>query len=113
MNSSSPFANRRLIGAAVVSGLLLVPLGIFGGSALAHNAGSSAAQYQYNKVTICHKTHSVKNPWVQITISRNALPAHLAHGDLTTLPCPKPLVTTPTHGRPTTGHHDNGHHGKS
>jgi hypothetical protein len=37
---------------------------------------SSAAQDQYGpqKVTICHKGHT-------ITISRSALPAHLAHGD--------------------------------
>jgi len=36
------------------------------------------------KVTICHKGH------VQITVSRNALDAHLAHGD-TISPC---VITT-------------------
>jgi hypothetical protein len=47
---------------------------------------ASAAQYQYGKkVTICHRTGSGKR--VTITISRNALPAHLRHGD-TTGPCP-------------------------
>lgn len=47
-----------------------------------------AAQYQYGdkKVTICHKTGSSKS--VTITISRNALPAHLRHGD-TVGPCPR------------------------
>ena len=44
-------------------------------------AHSSAAQDQYQpqKVTICHKGHT-------ITISESALPAHLAHGD-TVGPC--------------------------
>jgi ABC-type sugar transport system substrate-binding protein len=53
--------------------------------------GSSAAsnEYQYDKkVTICHHTGSEKNPFVTITVSRNALPAHLAHGD-TLGPCPE------------------------
>ena len=44
-------------------------------------AGNTAAadQYQPQKVTICHKGHT-------ITISRSALPAHLRHGD-TVGPC--------------------------
>ena len=33
------------------------------------------------KVTICHKTGSKKKPWVKIKVSKNALPAHMAHGD--------------------------------
>jgi hypothetical protein len=89
-------ADRRLVGAAVVSGLLLAPLGIFGSSALAHTAsglGPSAAQYQY-KVTICHRTHSQKHPWVQISISNRALPAHLRHGDKFPPPCPTTAQTT-------------------
>ena len=132
--------DRRLVGAAVVSGLLLVPLGVFGSSALARTAsglGPSAAQYQY-KVTICHHTHSAKHPWVQIRISNRAVAAHLVrHGDfVVTLnaPCPpKPgLVTTASpknHGHSAShapsnsqnaqgkdnsgGHGNNGHHGKS
>lgn len=36
-------------------------------------------QYGKDKVTICHRTGSGRG--VTITISRSALPAHLAHGD--------------------------------
>jgi hypothetical protein len=101
-------ADRRLVGAAVVSGLLLVPLGVFGSSALAHG-GPSAAQYQY-KVTICHHTGSKKHPWHQISISSRAVRAHLRHHDQMP-PCPTVLFTNGHHH----GHgHDSGrHHGKS
>ena len=129
-------ADRRLAGAAVVSVLLLAPLGIFGSSALAHSAsslGPSAAQYQY-KVTICHRTHSKKHPWVIIRISNRALPAHLRHGDKFPPPCTTTAQTANTkhHGKssehhgnkPSTAgvttqtnhgsdHGNNGHHGKS
>jgi hypothetical protein len=121
-------ADRRLVGAAVVSGLLLVPLGVFGSSALARTAGPSAAQYQY-KVTICHHTGSKKHPWHLITISNRAVPAHLRHHDQMP-PCPTTLTTTGHHhghgqgpSSNSQGHdqdddggghgHDNGHHGKS
>lgn len=58
------------------------------------------SQYAYghaygHKVTICHRTHSHRRPFVLITVSGRALPAHRGHGD--TLPgpggvCPGPPI---------------------
>ena len=60
----------KLLGGAVVTAALLVPVAVFGGSALAHGAaaGPSAAQYQY-RVQICHLTGSKKHPFHTITVS--------------------------------------------
>lgn len=45
-------------------------------------SGESAAAKQYaDKVTICHRTGSKKKPFHTIRVSRNALKAHLKHGD--------------------------------
>ena len=72
----------KLVGGAVVTAALFVPLTVFGGSALAHStaAGPSAAQYQY-RVQICHRTGSKKHPFHTITVSSAAVAAHVRHGD--------------------------------
>ena len=51
------------------------------------------------KTTICHKTGSESNPWVEITVSNNALKAHEGHGDL----IPAPASGCPGKGTGTTG----------
>jgi len=38
--------------------------------------------FAQDKVTICHFTGSDSNPFVEITVSVNSLPAHIAHGDV-------------------------------
>jgi hypothetical protein len=66
---------------------ILAAFGVLGGNASAASSG----EYEYGggggKVTICHHTGSKKHPTETITVSENALRAHLAHGD-TLGPCP-------------------------
>lgn len=42
----------------------------------------ASAQDGQGQVTICHATGSATNPFVRITVSENALQAHLEHGDI-------------------------------
>jgi hypothetical protein len=51
------------------------------GAAVSPSATPAASEQYANKVTICHKTGSKKNPFRTIRVSRNAAKAHLRHGD--------------------------------
>jgi hypothetical protein len=78
------------LAAAVVAATALVSAGYAGLRAL--DLGPAAAsQYPKKKVTICHRTHSKKHPWVKIRVSSRALKAHMRHGDFVVddaHPCP-------------------------
>lgn len=79
----------RFAAVAVIAGAFTCLAGVGYAAGLVHFKHSSAvsAQYPPSKVTICHHTHSQHNPFVTITVSEHALPAHLGHGD-TVGPCP-------------------------
>ena len=81
------FARRAWLGlvAGVVTALAVGGLGPVA-SAVSPSGESAAAKQYADKVTICHHTGSKKNPFRTITVSRNALKAHLKHGD-TIGPC--------------------------
>jgi hypothetical protein len=83
--------SRIPFSAALIAAVVVV-LGVSSGVAYAQ----TPAEDQYEgKTTICHRTGSQKNPWVVITVSNNALPAHKAHGDTLVGPngtCPGPPI---------------------
>jgi hypothetical protein len=56
------------------------------------------------KVLVCHVTHSKKKPFHTISVSVNALPAHLAHGDSEGACGSAPSLSTQS----TTGHGKSG-----
>lgn len=64
---------------------------------LASVAPAMATPGSDKKITICHATHSEKNPFVEITISKSALKAHFSdkhqEGEDTFGPCPIAVVT--------------------
>jgi len=94
MKNPSTTGRARLVAAAVAVAAagVFASVGMAGfGSKLvgmSHKTPTSD-QYPKAKVTICHHTHSQKNPFVTITVSQNAVPAHVRnHGD-TIGPCPE------------------------
>ena len=88
MSYFTKFRLGRVLGVgvvAVLASVALVSVVQAARSTSAQRPSAAAGQYP-EKVTICHRTGSQKNPVVTIRVSRNALPAHLRHGD-TIGPC--------------------------
>jgi hypothetical protein len=94
--------------ATLVTGAALASAALAGMRAL--DLGPAAASQYPKKVTVCHRTHSKKHPWVKIRVSRHALKAHLRHGDFLvdeTHPCPPvaPASATKKHHAKGKHHH--------
>jgi hypothetical protein len=52
------------------------------GSTSGTTAAGTTSPTEGKKVTLCHKTGSKSHPWVKIRVSKNAVKAHMAHGDM-------------------------------
>jgi hypothetical protein len=105
MKSKLNSRTARLLGGLAVTAALFVPLTVFGGSALARST-AAASEYQYSgssqyRVQVCHLTGSKKHPFHTITVSPNAVVAHVRHGDHAG-PCTGAETVKPKH------HHGNG-----
>lgn len=100
MKKPSSTRRARLVAAALV----VAAAGVFASVGMAGYGAKlvgfthqtpTTDQYPTSKVTICHHTHSQKNPFVTITVSQNAVAAHVRnHGD-TVGPCAAQPPTVP------------------
>jgi hypothetical protein len=110
-------SGRARFTAAGAAALAVAALASMGGVGYAarlvgvSNISPVAAQYPPSKVTICHHTHSQKNPFVTITVSERALPAHLGHGD-TVGPCGPQTLAPQQSEKPAKQHGKTQHHSK-
>jgi hypothetical protein len=88
------FRQRTAFGvvAGVAATVAVAWMGSVGAAVLPTGDAASAKQYEPKKITICHRTGSKKNPWRTITVSQNALKAHLKHGDVVGA-CPTAVFT--------------------
>ncbi len=87
----------RIVLAGGVGALAFAALTSVGAAVSPSGAPAATGQYP-KKVTICHKTRSKKNPFVTIRVSRNAVRAHLRHGDKIG-PCSKATFTLCVKGK--------------
>lgn len=107
---------RKVLLTVVAAGALsTAPVALAGGP---NDENNDHGNRDNGKTTICHATGSETNPYVQITVSDNALAAHSRHqGGRDIIPAPeegcprgeKPDCEEPDHCEK---HHGKKHHGK-
>lgn len=75
--------SKYLMGLVVLAAGAFAAASIASGGPLQHDTtnASTTTTPSARKVTICHLTRSTKHPAVTITVSQNAVAAHLRHGD--------------------------------
>ena len=69
-----------VFGALVAAGWIAAFEAVVNTEVASSGQSISVAQYQYDKVTICHVAGSGKP--VTITVAASAVPAHRRHGDI-------------------------------
>jgi pyocin large subunit-like protein len=73
---------RRALLALIAAGALsTAPVALAGGNNGNYDGNNDGNGNNDGKVTICHATGSATNPYVEITISVNAVAAHERHQD--------------------------------
>jgi hypothetical protein len=84
----------QAVAAATITAVVLTALALAGASVSPAGTSIPAADAAYpKKITICHRTGKAKkSKYRTIRISRNALKAHLRHGDGIG-PCPRAVFT--------------------
>ena len=104
----------RTIAATGVGALAVGALASVGAAVSPSGTPAAAKQYPPQKGTLCHHTHSKTHPFVTITVSQRAFPAHLRHGD-TIGPCAPatPTAAKAAKTKAKASHGKSGSHGKS
>lgn len=86
------FVPRTTLGIAAGVAAAVAVAGSVAAAGLPSGAPAVASQYE-KKVTICHRTGPKRSPkFHTIRVSRNAVPAHLRHGDVVG-PCATAVFT--------------------
>ena len=108
---------RKMLLTVIAAGALsTAPVALAGGP---NDENNDHGNKDHGKTTICHATGSETNPYVQITVSNNALAAHSRHqGGRDIIPAPEdgcPLGEKPDDCEKSDDcekHHGKKHHGK-
>jgi hypothetical protein len=102
---------RKVLLTVIAAGALsTAPVALAGGPTDENNDHGNTDN---GKTTICHATGSATNPYVQITVSNNALAAHSRHqGGRDIIPAPEAGCPSGEQPDDCEKHHGKKHHGK-